>query len=226
MVKKSLKQLINGMVLTILGTLAIGCGTPIAPVQSPYGVVANYNNASLQKSLQTQSQNSRLNIYNDGTVAISNVPFVKQGNDNTCAQAVMAMVLSYWGKTVNYQQIINETNPSNMPTDVNTISSYLTKKGLKAQDYQKASLNYLKSLINEGKPAIVLLDYGSVSTVHYVVVTGYNDKTQQVIINDSIDGANQKISYEQFGKWWQNSALSGLRVFGDKYERVAFNISC
>jgi len=228
MVKKSLKHIINGLVLTILGSLAIGCGTPVVPLQANYGygMPASYNNAPVQKNLQTQAQNTNLNEYTDGTVAVPNVPFVKQGNDNTCAQAAMTMVLNFWGKNTNYQQVINKTNPSNLPTDVSTITSYLTTQGLKAQDYKKASLDYLKSLINEGKPAIVLLDYGSATTVHYVVVTGYNDVTQQVILHDSIDGPNQKMSYSQFGKWWQNSSLNGLRVFGDKYERVVFNISC
>jgi predicted double-glycine peptidase len=228
MVKTSLRQLINTLVVTVLGTLAIGCGTPIAPAQPSLGIVANYNTSSVQKSFQTQAQNpnSRVNVYNDGTVAISNVPFARQGNDNTCGQAAMTMVLQFWGKQTTYQQLINETNPSNLPTDVSTITNCLKTKGLKAQDFKKASLDFLKSLVNEGKPAIVLLDYGSASSVHYVVVTGYNDTTKQIIVNDSIDGPNQKINYDQFGKWWQNSALSGLRVFGDKYERIVFNVSC
>ena len=226
MVKKSVRQLINGLLLTVVSALAIGCGTPVAPMQASLGTVVNYNKASVQKTFQTQSTNNRLSTYNDGTVAVSNVPFIQQGDDNTCGQASMTMILNFWGKNANYQKVINDTNPNNMPTDVSAIKTYLQSKGLKVNDYKKSSLDFLKSLINNGKPAIVLLDYGSASTLHYVVVTGYNDKTKQIIINDSIDGPNQRISFDQFGKWWQNTAATGLRVFNDKYERVVLDISC
>lgn len=211
----------------VMGLFLTGCGTPLAPMQPMTGMVENYDQyykTPVINQLQVSAK-SNLNLYADGTVAIDNVPTFKQGDDRTCAQAVAASILNYWGIPTSYQTVIDEANPNNMPTDTGALADYLRSKGLKAQDYRKATLNFLKKQINDGKPIPVLLDFGGLSNEHYVAVIGYNDQYQEIVFNDSIDGPNLRMSYREFEQKWQNGALGGLMIFGGKFQQAALDVS-
>ena len=210
--------------ITLLSTsLLAGCATPRVPMQSEIGIVQNYNDSSLIKVL-TAKQTGSVNYYKDGTIAISNVPFFKQGNDNTCAQAAMTSVLNYWGINISYQAVVNENNASNMPTDVQKITNYLRRKGLYTQDYRQGTINFVKDRIQKGNPVILLLDFGKLSAEHYVIATGYNEENQEMIILDPIDGPNMRIPFAELDRMWGNRSLQKLGFFGDKYDRIVFDI--
>jgi predicted double-glycine peptidase len=219
------KKLASLTLITLMSTTMLaGCSTPKVPIQSTVGVVENYTDSSLLQVLNTNPSGS-VNYYKDGTIAISNVPFFKQGNDNTCGQAVMASILNYWGINIPYQTVVNQTNSANLPTDVDKITNYLKKKGLFAQDYRQASLNFIRDRIQKGNPVIVLLDFGKLNNEHYVVVTGYNEENQEVIILDPIDGPNMRLGYDEFETMWENRSLQKVGIFGDKYVRIVFDIN-
>lgn len=213
------------LILISLASITINsCGSPKVPFQSSIGVIQNYSASPVLKTLK-DSGLSKVNYYKDGSIVIEGVPFFQQGRDNTCGQAVMASVLNFWGVGISYQQIVNETNPGNGPTDVARISSYLRRQGLNAQDYRLATLNFVKDRIQKGQPVIMLLDFGSLQTVHYVIAVGYNDEKQELIFHDSVDGPNVKLSYVQVEQLWENMSMRKLGIFGDKYKRIAFDIS-
>lgn len=213
------------LILISLSALAVSsCGSPKVPFQSSIGVIQNYSASPVLKTLK-DSGLSKVNYYKDGSIVIEGVPFFQQGRDNTCGQAVMASILNFWGIGVSYQQIVNETNPGNGPTDVAKISSYLKRQGLNAQDYRLATLNFVKDRIQKGQPVIMLLDFGSLQTVHYVIAVGYNDEKQELIFHDSVDGPNVKLSYVQVEQLWENMSMRKLGIFGEKYKRIAFDIS-
>lgn len=151
-------------------------------MQNFVGMIENYNQSQVLKVLSVKEQGS-INYYQDET-AITNVPFVKQGNDNTCGQAILTIILNYWGINISYQSIVNETNASNLPTDVDRITNYLRKKGLYAQDYRKAKLSFVKDRILK-EIIIILLDFGTLQTEHYVIATGYNETRQELIFLQS-----------------------------------------
>jgi hypothetical protein len=141
----------NKKIISMLITIPLyNCGsTPKAPIQPENGVIKNYNSKRpVLKGLVKNAQ--RLNKFSDGTVSISNIPFFTQGSDNTCGQASMTSILNYWGDKVDYQTVINESNPQNLPTSLETIESYLDSKGLKATPYKKSTMEYLKYLVNQG----------------------------------------------------------------------------
>lgn len=194
-----------------------------APRVSNFMIIKDYNESPVLKILKAQEE-GRVNYHQNGSIVLSNVPFFQQGNDNTCGQAIMAIILNYWRIDLSYQTIVNQTNMSNIATDIDKITSYLRKYGLYAQDYRLASLNFVKSLIQQGRPVIVLLDFGSLATEHYVVVTGYNDEQQQMIVHDPVDGPNIKIQYADFESKWENRSMKKLGIFGDKYNRIAFDV--
>jgi hypothetical protein len=212
--------------------LATGCSGAQIPLQPSAGVVQNYpsrtpvvNTIPLSTQSGSKVSGKKLNVYADGMVALSGLPWFAQGNDRTCAQANIASVMNYWGVETTYPQVVKEMNPMNMPTDVVNVTNYLRGKGFVAQDYRKASLNYLKSQINAGRPVIVLVDFGSLASEHYITVKGYNDKTGDILYNDPVEGGNMLLDYASFEKMWQNKSLAGVPGFGDKYARIAFDVA-
>lgn len=219
----SIQKKIAALFLTglVSSSFLTACKTP--HVTNNFGIVQNYSESQVMKVLKT-NPTGNVNSYVDGTIEVSNIPFYQQANDNTCGQAVMASILNYWGKGVSYQDVVNQTNSWNMFTDVDKITQYLRKRGLYAQDYRMATINLLKDRINKGLPPIVLLDFGSLSSEHYVIVKGYNESTKTFIVSDPIDGPNIKINYDAFASMWENRSLNKLGIFGDKYNRIVFDV--
>jgi uncharacterized protein YvpB len=216
-----------------LGLLfATGCSGAQIPMQPAAGMVQNYpsrspivNTIPLSTQAGTKAADKKLNVYADGMVALSGLPWFSQGNDRTCAQANIASVMNYWGQNVSYPQVVKEMNPMNLPTDVVNVTTYLRGKGFAAQDYRKATINYLKQQINNGRPTIVLVDFGDLSSEHYITVKGYNDKTGDILYNDPVEGGNMLLDYASFEKMWANKSLAGVPGFGDKYARIAFDVA-
>lgn len=220
--KVNRKNILKSMCI-VCTLLVSACGTPIAPTQPEDGVVMNYR-ANYRVS-KLSNQTIGVVKASDGTVTVNGIPFFEQGDDNTCGQASITSILNFWDVDIDYQTVINESNPTNFATDLEMVQAYLINKGLKVTLHQKADVNVIKDLIDAGKPPIVLLDFGSLSKEHYVVVSGYNAKKQTILVNDPRNKANMSVSVQQFNQLWQNTSLGNLVVFGDKYVRPVFEIS-
>lgn len=224
-------QTVTNVVMGVGVLLAAGCTAPNIPLQPMAGTIGDYPSrtpAVQSIPLTTQSgakMASKVNVYADGTVALTGLPHFRQGNDRTCAQANIASVMNYWGQSVSYPDVVKQMNPGNMPTDPVAITGYLRGKGLHAQDYRKATINFLKKQVNDGKPVIVLLDFGDLASEHYVTVKGYNDKTGDILYSDPIEGPNMLLSYSVFERMWQNKSLASIPLFGDKFHGIAFDVA-
>jgi hypothetical protein len=225
-------QMLTSTVMGVGMLVATGCSGAQIPLQPAAGLTQNYpsrspvvNSISLRTQAGTRTADKKVNVYADGMVALSNVPWFQQGNDRTCAQAAISAVMNYWGTPVSYPQVVKEMNPGNLPTDAVNISNYLRNKGFMAQDYRKATINFLKKQINDGKPTIVLIDFGDLASEHYVVVKGYNDKTGDILYSDSVTGPNMLLDYASFQESWKNKPLAAIPLFGDKYAGIAFDVA-
>jgi len=212
------------LIFCFLFFLLSACSVPSVPKQPENGIITNYRSKN-QRMKAKNFTSSKVNYDNDGTISIANLPFLKQGKDNTCGQATMTSVLNYWGVDISYQQVVNETNPGNFPTDPLVIKDYLTKKGLLVNGYKKGEIEFIKELIRDGQPVIVLLDFGGLKYEHYVVISGYNDKRGFILIADPVNGPNIKIEEKVFYDLWKNQSLLNLLIFGDQFERLFFAIS-
>jgi len=216
--------------------LLASCGTPQVPLQPmPYGnITANMVTQSVAasqvmagpfKTLQVGDGGQRIKIYQNGSKVLENVPFFHQGQDNTCGQAVLASLLNYWGTPMTYQQVVDQANPGNLPTTDDAITSYLRKKGLKAQDFRGGVLNNLIEQVNKGRPTPVLLDFGGLSQEHYVLVVGYNQKKGTLVIHDSLEGPYVEMEMTVFQKMWDNRSIRQIHIFGgDNYKRLFFDV--
>lgn len=233
------KRLNSGILLSGFGFLVLSaCSPPQVPLQ-PFGQnqvlsiqglsssPTNFLSPQLggpSKQLRLKN-NKNLIVYKNGAKVLDNVPFSLQGNDNTCGQAVLTMLLNYWGIQANYQDIVNKTNAWNLATTSGAIREYLRQKGLSAQDYSRASFRDLIQQVNQGYPAVVLLDFGGLSQAHYVIVVGYNLKSSTVVLHDSLEGPYVEMPIPLFQRMWQNKAIRNLPLPGmSNYDRLMFSV--
>lgn len=194
------------------------CQPPTVPTQYPQGF-SRFQVANRAAGVGTLSRTR------DGGIYIQGVPFVKQGQDNTCGQAVSTMMLQYWGHDIDYQTVVNESNPLNLGTTYNSLETYLRQKGLHAQSYREGSLELLQMLLDRGRPVIVLLDFGGITKEHYVVVTGYNPNTQTLIFHESNSGPYRELPVPSFLAMWANTSLVNAPLIGGKsYYRLMFDV--
>lgn len=210
---------IIGMIMAIF----VACALPNLPLQPDDGLSPPPpTNSPLIEQVTVAGQH-QLALYEDGLLAIRDVPWFHQGNDRTCAQANVASLLNYWGIPMSYADVVQTMNPLNLPTDVRPISLFLQSLGLQAQEYRLATPNFLKQQIHLGRPTLVLLDFGNLPSLHYVLVTGYNDLEGYYLISDPIERPDLRMSYATFERMWQNHTMRQLGV-GDRYSRVAFDV--
>lgn len=239
------KKLISLSLKTALGAaLIVSCATPTVPMQYPMltNPTTNLSIASNQggaynpfggvpralrgpyKSLSLPN-GKVLNVYQNGSKVLENVPFFIQGNDNTCGQAVMSSLVNYWGLNMQYQEVVNEANPRNAPTTDDALTNYFRSKGLHAQEYSGGTIQNLISQVNQGRPTIVLLDFGGISQEHYVIVVGYNQKNGTFIIHDSLEGPYIEMSMQNLDRMWQNKSIRMVHIFGgDNYFKLMVDV--
>ena len=215
--KRQSAALLSGILLQ--GLLA-GCEPPTVPSQTSSNAYARLGRFSLQGTAQPGKLSS-----SNGNTYLANVPFVKQGADNTCGQAVATMLLKYWGHDIDYQTVVNESNPLNLGTSFDALQTYLRNKGLHAQGYREGSLELLVELVKRGRPVITLLDFGGLNWEHYVLVVGYNTRRNTLIFHESNSGPYRELDADSFVMRWGNPSLVGLPVFGGpSYERLMFDV--
>lgn len=202
--------------LACAGLLA--CQPPLVPVQTVSAVSASrWQSPLFSTHALVQTRN--------GNLYIPRVPFVSQGEDNTCAQAVMTMVLQFWGQAIDYQTVVNEANPFNLGTSYQAIQDYLGQKGLQVQGYRDGSLETLLQELHAARPVIVLLNFGALQYHHYVLVTGYNARRDTLILHESRSGPYREIPVSQFLEMWENEPLVSLPLFGGPdYRRLMFAV--
>ncbi len=236
------KRLATLTMASVMGaTLLSACGTPRVPEQ--------ILNTQRLAQLQTQSLNgqsglglhvpysknfrvlqvengSKIRIDKNGSRIIDGVPFMRQGNDNTCGQAVMTALLQFWGQDVTYQQVVNKANPRNLPTTDFGMANFLRSQGLQAQPFREATIENLIAEVNKGNPTPVLLDFGGISQEHYVIVLGYNPKTQTIIMHDSLEGPHVEMPMAIFERMWENRSIRMVHIFGgDNYRNFMLKVT-
>ncbi|MBT9543873.1 MAG: C39 family peptidase [Candidatus Sericytochromatia bacterium] len=233
------KKLLRSAAAAFLGSsLLLACQPPTVPLQfadagnlnAPpvYQVQsqANLNGAFKTLSVKEAADHDvKIRIYQNGSKVIENVPFFRQGRDNTCGQAVVAMVTNFWGMKTTYQNLVDKENPLNLATSAGMLSSSFRAKGLAAQDFRRGDLTNILDEINKGRPTPVLLDFGNIQSAHYVVVVGYNMKKGTFIMHDSLEGPYVEMDQMAFLKMWENKSVRNILPVGaDNYQRLMFRV--
>jgi hypothetical protein len=229
-IRNALKIQTKMVAAGLLAMMAVGpltgCNSPTVPLQPKFGATVNYQNyaksartVAFDKSapykVAALSGQRQLLSYNDGSRVVGGVPFFKQSADNTCAQATTCVVLNYWGVKQDYQALVDMQNHFNLATHYTKIVEYMKSKGLDAKAYRQGNVGFLKQLIDQGRPPIVLLEFNNdLMQQHYITVVGYNQAKGTIIFHDSIDGPYRQMNEDDFTEMWQSKHLANLPILG------------
>ena len=122
------------------------------------------------------------------------------------------MALSYYGVRVSQEELASALRPYNNRTgnndDKSTPPDELAEKakeyGLVPYYRAHGNIALLKQFIANGMPVLIrtLLEPGK-DYAHYRVIKGYDDNTQEIIQDDSLQGKNIRYSYDDFLELWQ-----------------------
>jgi tetratricopeptide (TPR) repeat protein len=145
---------------------------------------------------------------------------------NNCGPSSAAMAASTLG--VNFDQFVAADVMKGSYGDKNVAAeelvSYLESRGLKAIHRYNGNAELLEQLVSRDIPVIVeqwLLKRGSNElTGHYRVMRGYDQKARIFTTNDSFNGPNFTIPYDQFDAWWRPFNRGYVVVYKAEQEDV------
>ncbi|HEY9898881.1 MAG TPA: C39 family peptidase [Pantanalinema sp.] len=143
---------------------------------------------------------------------------------NACGTTSLTMILQHFGKKITREEVDAKIRAMDGPTDPDEIVSFARKQGLSAAMYNKGSVDELKQFLDKGIPLEVMIDPDanpSDTTLHYVVVTGYetDPKTGKtnLLINDPACLEPQRVSQEEFEKQWSSLKVKNVGTGLDNF---------
>lgn len=141
------------------------------------------------------------------------VPLMLQSTDYTCGCAALQSVLKYYGDETAEMDLARELKTTHKDgTNHKEIENYAKKHGYDVSTHVNASLDELKQAIDQGKPALVLIQAWAEKTVdykndwddgHYVVATGY-DERNIYFMDPSTMGNYAHIPISEFMDRWHD----------------------
>jgi predicted double-glycine peptidase len=161
------------------------------------------------------------------------LPITRQATDYTCGASALQSVLRYYGDEYmeNELAVILKSDP-NEGTPYNNIINFTRSEGYKVNIYKDMKYTDLKSLINNKKPVIVLLQAWSETPQdyskdwidgHYAVVTGYDEK-YVYFMDPSTLGNYTFIPVKKFlERWHDTDGAEKLYNFGMVVEKPPVN---
>lgn len=138
------------------------------------------------------------------------VPFVAQRKD-TCGAAALAMVLRYWGDDASHDDVASALlEPELHGIAGSRLAEFARGRGLEAVAY-RGDMGNLREYVGKGRPLIVAWDMGR-GRFHDVVVVGFDDARDAVIVHDPAEGASRPIGTAAFENRWRGAGYWTLVV--------------
>jgi hypothetical protein len=152
---------------------------------------------------------------------IVGVPFVP-GDPGSCGPAALASVLAFWGDPVTVQEIADALAVPSLagvlPLDLARYAERRAPGDAVLAD--TGTVAWLRERVAVDQPIVVFLDlgFGPVRQGHFVVVVGYDDAAERVLLYSGRDAA-AAMSYRRFASSWTRAgrwalALDGRRDVG------------
>ncbi len=141
--------------------------------------------------------------YSSGVKVIENVPFVRQ-KGSFCGPAAMASIMKFYGQDLSQDTIAEEVyTPKLRGALISDMENFANEMGYRAET-RTGDLNTLISVIDEGVPAILIVDLGKwvVSVPHYYVVYGYDKSKKNFIMHTGFE-SGQKIDFSELDSEWR-----------------------
>jgi hypothetical protein len=168
----------TGVVALTLAVLGVGCVGPAAggPVPAPAGAHR-----------------------------LIDVPYFPQ-TPALCGGAAVAMVLRYWGdRTVlpsDFQSLVNRSGTGIVTADLVAAVSRRGWRAIPGQVQESTALRDLGPQVDQGRPAIALIER-SPGQFHYVVVVGLTETS--VVLHDPARTSFEIVAADAFDREWRGS---------------------
>jgi LysM repeat protein len=148
---------------------------------------------------------------------------------NNCAPTTVAMALSYFDVTVSQFDTapVLKGGPEDKNVSPSEIVGYLRGQGFGARVVVNGDIKTIEQFINHAIPVIVeqWLDRpGDELTGHYRLVRGYDQTSEEVIVNDSYSGPKLHFSYAEFDRLWRPFNRVFIPVYQPDQEAIARTI--
>jgi ABC-type bacteriocin/lantibiotic exporter with double-glycine peptidase domain len=138
------------------------------------------------------------------------VPFVAQ-RKNTCGAAALTMVLRFWNEDVSHDDVARElVRPELSGIAGSSLAEFARDRGFEAVTY-RGDMSHLRAFVAKGRPLIVAWHLGG-SRYHDVVVVGFDDEREAVLVHDPAAGASRAVSVVKFEKRWARAGYWTLLV--------------
>jgi len=151
-------------------------------------------------------------------VLIHNFPEFRQAYTYDCGASAMESVLAYFGFDVREEEILKIAGTVKKGTALSGLKKVAKKFGLKFKE-GKMNIALLKKYIDEGKPAIIVLQAWRCEKVtnwkkhwdegHYVVPIGYGNK--KFYFADPACFVRTYLSFDELDKRWHDT--DGKKIF-------------
>ncbi len=144
---------------------------------------------------------------------VQDVPFYP-GEEYQCGPSVLASVLNYLGYDIKPEDISREIYLRNVK---GTLNMDMVSFARRFEDTTVAEfsgdMTLLKENLSMGYPLIVFVDLGiwSIRKGHYMLVVGYDDSREGVIVYSGAD-RDKLIRYEDFMRIWKRGSYWTMRI--------------
>lgn len=149
---------------------------------------------------------------------------------NNCGPAALSMALSYYGINASQQTLGDALRPYQIPggdnddksVTLSELAEKSTEYGFIAYHRPNGSITMLKQFITYDLPIITRTWTKTTEDIgHFRVVKGFDDTTEELIQDDSLQGKNLRFSYSEFNALWDKFNFEYLvLVPADKLEIV------
>ncbi len=130
---------------------------------------------------------------------------------NNCGPASLSMLFSYHGTNISQKELGDLLRPRQHPQGIEddksvTISELALeaeRRGFSAYHRPGGSITLTKLLIAHDYPVLVRTWLNATDDIgHYRVIRGYDDQTQELIQDDSLQGKGLRYDYSDFENLW------------------------
>jgi hypothetical protein len=130
---------------------------------------------------------------------------------NNCGPASLSMLLSYQGISVGQKELGDMLRPRQHPQGIEDDKSVTIpelaveaeRRGLVAFHRPGGSIQLVKALIANHTPVLVRTWLNEADDIgHYRIIRGFDDSTQELVQDDSLQGQGLRYSYANFEKLW------------------------
>lgn len=152
---------------------------------------------------------------------------------NNCGPATLVMALSYMGIQKDQEELGRILRPYQIPGGDNDDKSVTLKEvadqaeiyGLHSYLRPNGNIEKLKQFISNDIPVVARTWLKNDEDIgHYRVVRGYDDTTQEIIQDDSLQGKNLTYTYDEFNNLWKTFNYEYLVIVNEDKKEIVEQI--